>query len=593
MFTTSVSLFSLGLMSSGSLIAEEKTKELTLKLGATEHIELNVEAHETTRISVTSNRSQYIRGTFSYDGDLASIKVYRSDQSLSKSLFNRVQARNLQTRDTHTSEPQDLTIHSSQKRIEEEIYLYLQHADTYSIEVKAGNKASNVQFSLRDAPLKEDRVVNPSEPILSPRLKRLQNAIDDNETSAEERFWTEIEAHGTPLIEPQSGDEVLLTFLWKGDVNNVRLLGAPYDGHAHLSRMENSKTWYKSYRVPKDFRLSYQVAPYDGHAHLSRMENSKTWYKSYRVPKDFRLSYQVAPNMPRLESPQGWEQRRAILATLQADPNNLNPWPVPEEGRVYSTIESGNPPSAHWLDGAVSQQGKLTHHTFSSELLGNSRKISIYRPFNDQELNADTPLLILFDGDAFLDKGLTPFVLDALIEAGELAPMRAVFVNNPSRKLRGTELPPNPEFAKMMATELMPWLAKHHEILPNSEQVVLSGASYGGLASLYIAHQYPDVFGKVLSQSGSFWWSHEDAEWLTKQISQSPHKPIQVYLNAGLFEVKPDFANILGTNRNMHQVLKDKGYQVMLKEFASGHDYFSWRITLVDGLKRLFPMPVK
>lgn len=564
MFTTSASLISLGLMSTGNLLAEEKTKDLTLNLGTTEHIELNVEARETTRISVTSNRSQYIRGTFSYDGDLASIKVYRSDQSLSKSLFNRAQARELHTIDAHTSEPQvgdsqDLTTYSSQKRIEEEIYLYLQHADTYSIEVKAGNKASNVHFSLWDVPLKEDRVVNPSEPILSPRLKRLQNAIDDNETSAEERFWTEIEAHGTPLIEPQSGDEVLLTFLWKGDVNNVRLLGAPYDGHAHLSRMENSKTWYKSYRVPKDFRLSYQVAP----------------------------------NMPRLESPQGWEQRRAILATLQADPNNLNPLPVPEEGRVYSTIESGNPPSAHWLDGAVSQQGKLTHHTFSSELLDNSRKLSIYRPFNDQKLNADTPLLILFDGDAFLDKGLTPFVLDALIEAGELAPMRAVFVNNPSRKLRGTELPPNPEFAKMMATELIPWLAKHHEISPNSEQVVLSGASYGGLASLYIAHQYPDVFGKVLSQSGSFWWSHEDSEWLTKKISQSPHKPIQVYLNAGLFEVKPDFANILGTNRNMHQVLKDKGYQVMLKEFASGHDYFSWRITLVDGLKRLFPMPVK
>ena len=110
MFTTSVSLFSLGLMSSGSLIAEEKPKELTLKLGATEHSEVNVEVRETTRISVTSNRSQYIRGTFSYDGDLASIKVYRSDQSLSKSLFNRVQARNLQTRDTHTSEPQDLKL---------------------------------------------------------------------------------------------------------------------------------------------------------------------------------------------------------------------------------------------------------------------------------------------------------------------------------------------------------------------------------------------------------------------------------------------------------------------------------------------------
>ncbi|MEI8632249.1 alpha/beta hydrolase-fold protein [Vibrio sp. PP-XX7] len=108
--------------------------------------------------------------------------------------------------------------------------------------------------------------------------------------------------------------------------------------------------------------------------------------------------------------------------------------------------------------------------------------------------------------------------------------------------MRGVELTSNPKFAAFMATEFLPWVRQTLNITPSGRRTLLSGSSYGGLASLYIATQYPHDFGKVLSQSGSFWWGpdKDHSEWLTHQIKRSFHQPIEIYMNAGVFETKPE-----------------------------------------------------
>ena len=40
-----------------------------------------------------------------------------------------------------------------------------------------------------------------------------------------------------------------------------------------------------------------------------------------------------------------------------------------------------------------------------------------------------------------------------------------------------------------------------------ADRTVLAGSSYGGLAATTVAMRHPEVFGNVLSMSGSFWWS--------------------------------------------------------------------------------------
>ncbi|MNT11942.1 enterobactin/ferric enterobactin esterase [compost metagenome] len=49
-----------------------------------------------------------------------------------------------------------------------------------------------------------------------------------------------------------------------------------------------------------------------------------------------------------------------------------------------------------------------------------------------------------------------------------------------------------------------------------------------------------------------------------------------------------DVGGILETNRHLRDVLVAKGYDVVLREYAGGHDYFVWRGAISDGLVALF-----
>jgi enterochelin esterase-like enzyme len=105
------------------------------------------------------------------------------------------------------------------------------------------------------------------------------------------------------------------------------------------------------------------------------------------------------------------------------------------------------------------------------------------------------------------------------------------------------------------------------------------------------AVNHPDVFGKVLSQSGSHWWNRvfrsreegddlSDAEWLTRRIRAIDRVPVDFYLEVGLME----FEGQLGTNRRLRDALVDKGYEVDYREFNGNHSYGSWRESFGEAL---------
>jgi enterochelin esterase family protein len=51
-------------------------------------------------------------------------------------------------------------------------------------------------------------------------------------------------------------------------------------------------------------------------------------------------------------------------------------------------------------------------------------------------------------------------------------------------------------------------------------------------------------------------------------------------------------AAMLGSNRQLRDVLSLKGYDVEYREFAGGHSYVNWRGTFADGLISLLgPSP--
>jgi len=203
----------------------------------------------------------------------------------------------------------------------------------------------------------------------------------------------------------------------------------------------------------------------------------------------------------------------------------------------------------------------------------------------------------VFDESAYLDRVPTPVILDNLIAASKIPPMVAVLIANPSQATRNKELPPNPDFADFLAKELIPWTHAHYNVTSDPQQIVVAGSSYGGIASVFAGLRHPEVFGNILCQSGSFWWTPEraagfenDAEgepgWLAKQFLKVPKLPLKFYMDAGSFEVDTAGGGgaILEPSRHMRDVLLAKGYEVHYQQFVGGHDYISWRGTLADGL---------
>ncbi|MDQ1507283.1 MAG: hypothetical protein QOD57_5010, partial [Actinomycetota bacterium] len=118
---------------------------------------------------------------------------------------------------------------------------------------------------------------------------------------------------------------------------------------------------------------------------------------------------------------------------------------------------------------------------------------------------------------------------------------------------------------------------------------------HGGQAAAFAALRRPDIFGNVISQSGSFWWSPEDDhehEWLTRQYAETDHRPVRFYVEAGLQErsqTPNGGPSILLANRHFRTILQSKAYDLTYTEFNGAHDYACWRGSLANALTTLAP----
>lgn len=400
---------------------------------------------------------------------------------------------------------------------------------------------------------------------------------------AEVEFWDEVAAKGTPLIESIESDDrhVLVTFLWRGDAQteNVLLL-SPWSEEKPADNL------------------------------MERVPGTDVFFRTYKARSDVRGSYQFRVNDPLRPwsemSPQELDEYFHSLVPDSLNPDRLR-WPAfgpyPEE--VVSVVTLPHAPPQPWSEERENiPKGTVEHRRFRSERLGNERDIWVYLPPSKPE-----GLLVVFDAWSYNTAIPTPTILDNLIAAGRIPPLAAVLIENAGGntievgETRSRELPCNRDFADVLATDLVPWVQAEYGIPANRELTVTAGSSYGGLAATFAAYTHPEVFGRVLSQSGSFWWkpgfvigqdaaaeSDEEWEWLARQFVRSETLPVRFYLDVGILETKgaSESPTQVIVNRHMRDVLRAKGYQVHYAEFAGGHDYACWRGTLADGLIALF-----
>jgi len=206
-------------------------------------------------------------------------------------------------------------------------------------------------------------------------------------------------------------------------------------------------------------------------------------------------------------------------------------------------------------------------------------------------------LVVAFDGGVYIDAIPLPAMLDSLVAAKSIHPTLALLIDDGSSAERLADLANHERFARFVGDELIPWLRGRWRVTREARKTTITGSSAGGLAAAYLALKRPDLFGKVLSQSGAFWRGNEGTnggpyEWLTAQYKQAPKMPIRFFLDVGSTETQGAIGgtapSILEANRRFRDVLFKKGYAVDYFEVPGGlHAPDSWRRRLPNGLVRL------
>ncbi len=399
---------------------------------------------------------------------------------------------------------------------------------------------------------------------LSPRLAALQDRLKAGDRHALDEFWKEISERGAPVIEAVPGNDrdLLVTVLWRAT--------------------EETKNVFV-------FQIPVIDKP------MMRLLDTDLWYKTFQLQKGSRFVYRIAPNLP---DPKEWTSLARFANALRTDPlnpfqfadraNELNPYEV----IFYSAVELPPAEAQPWIVARPNVlKGRVQRDRFISKVLGNERPIWIYTPHNYAANKKPYGLLVLSDGGGYVNSARVATTLDNLIAAGLIPPLVAVMVDNPDRF---RELACRSEYDDFLVQEIVPWARTNFHATDRPEQTIIGGASLGGVAAACVGLRHPEVFGNVLSQSGSFSWkpdAEKEWEWLKRQFAARPRLPLRFSFEAGLWEntgggppgrLTPP--TLLTANRNLRDTLQSKGYFVHYSEFNGNHTMFNWRGTLASHL---------
>jgi enterochelin esterase family protein len=232
----------------------------------------------------------------------------------------------------------------------------------------------------------------------------------------------------------------------------------------------------------------------------------------------------------------------------------------------------------------VHPRGRLEETRFRSAVLQNARTLFVYTPAGMADAERPHELLVVFDGLTFKTLISAPEILDDLIARHLIPPSVAVLVDNlPTPDGRLIELTCSRRFTEFVASELIPWVRQRYAVTRDAAGTVIGGASLGALAAGFAALTHPDLFGNVLSLSGSFVWKPDgdpQSDWLTRQFAKMSKRELRFSLEVGLGEP----AAMHAANRLLRDTLAEKGYAVRYYEFDGGHDHVAWRPRFADSL---------
>ncbi len=259
----------------------------------------------------------------------------------------------------------------------------------------------------------------------------------------------------------------------------------------------------------------------------------------------------------------------------------------------------------HTLTGNIQR-----HAGFESHVLNNRRDVLVYLPRGyRRSIWKRYPVLYLQDGQNVFDAAtayggvewgvdetaqrligsrlIEPLIIVAIYNTGkerihEYAPTRGLIDRAKNRHSRGLAR----KYGKFLVEELKPFIDRTYRTLSKRESTGLGGSSLGGLATLCVGLQFPNVFSRLAVMSPSVWW---DDEVILRMLDELAEKlPLKIWLDTGTAE--PGWQNA----RKLRDLLIEKGWRLdndlqYCEDENAGHDEAAWGARIDPALRFLFP----
>lgn len=238
-------------------------------------------------------------------------------------------------------------------------------------------------------------------------------------------------------------------------------------------------------------------------------------------------------------------------------------------------------PSPFVVRRADVEGGILSSHRVETKWLreDHEREVYLYRP----PVKGPVPLLVVYDGQDYLQRAKLTTIVDNLIADKRTQPVAMALLPHAGR-WRSVEYACSDATLLWLDQVIVPLAEKRLNLLdihkhPGAYGVL--GASLGGTMALYTGLRMPEIFGKVILQSGAF--MVESLDFAAVDLVRHRHgQNISLWMDVGRMD------ELLEDNRRMHALLKEQGYQVNYREFSGGHNYTAWRDDLWRGLEAMF-----
>lgn len=327
---------------------------------------------------------------------------------------------------------------------------------------------------------------------------------------------------------------------------------------------------------------------------LAESEQGSSFVAELRVPRGFRGSLDFMPVPAGIDS----ADRETWLAALDEAfipqdtglriVNDMFGRPVfeiaaPDARPLIWTVDTGaSEEEAATPDGVVSTEKRADDAESAGpveriEALDSTpRRVWTYRP---ERAPASAPVLVVFDGRAFIDGGLLTAVDElvsppSLVLAVDHAPLEPAS-DSSAFELRASDLVMNPRFCDEV-------LALVDRLAPEARsRSIIAGASYGGLAAAYFALRRPQEC-RGICLSPSFWesdaqgrriWDHVPGDAAAADPRPEfliDHGTLETAIADSVAEAVPEFSN--------------RGLIVETSTFSGGHEYLWWRELLLVHL---------